>query len=884
MRAPGITRLSRCQLLAWVSVGVAIAGASIAWHTRFRGDTQGTTDLLGPLYSEEPLLHRTVTLEERRFEGAELLEAMVIGGATSRLKGRDLELLPQTGSPRLVFRHLVRANRVSVELQTPVSGRLRIFWAGGMQAFSQARMLGVEVTATDSPATVKRNISAAVETRVRPFRLRIDPIDSQVPILIRSVTLSRVAHLPEEPATGRVGKVALDEETREAVALLRDGWTTNPLQLHSGDQLAFGLARSPYNLVPTRLVVRFVSREGEVSPVFTWPVEPKGRPSWVDHRVGLDALAGRAGHFVFEAEARGSVADGLLFISSPKVVPARRSPRPNLILISLDTVGAAHLRRLEQSGASRFFSRMRREGLVFENAHANSSLTHSSHASLLTGRFPPRTGAIWISGGVGKCPTLASLLREHGYVTIGVTGGVLVTAARGFARGFELFREEDTLFKDTLECEDVKVGIAFARRQLAGLHGHPFFLFLHSYDAHGPYYADPDHSPSERASAPQDQAVAWAFGHVRGRLALDPGELGDHIQKTTADGGVMRLSGSHVDGKLIRQIERTYEGEIAHLDRQLDRFLAALEEEGLLENSVVVVTADHGEAFLEHGLVEHGLLYEENLHVPLFIRGPGRVPQGVAVRTRVDLIDVLPTLLELLGLPAPAGFDGRSLVPRPRGQPLAARRSYAFTIENGFAWYSAQGEKWILRTAMQKENFGHSELFRLDRDPAERSNLLLSGSTVPPSLRAFAWSGLKALPGLHLSLETFAGAEVRIRLPGTEDTGNPLYGWDMALLGPAGPEDARQPRTAWEARLGSQPHIVLTEVAPVSPFSVEVRTASNQVFSFAIAPDALVPGERLSLASRGRTILVWRVSPETEVAAVVPADRLEKLRALGYAQ
>jgi arylsulfatase A-like enzyme len=873
---------TRLRVIAWLSLGLATTAVCVAWLAWRQSAPRATIDLIGPLYSEAPLLGRTILRRvRRRIEGPSLLKTAGLDGATGKLEGGDLELLPQGDHPTLVLDGLARVNHVSVEIETPASGRLEAFWAVGNEVFSEAQRAVVMARPRRAFENLELDLAAAFGSPIRRFRLRIDLPGTKAPVVIRSITLSKVAHVPEKPPTGRVGKVALREETREAAALQGADWTTSSLRVSPGDHLVFGLARSPYNFLTTRVDVRFAAPDGKQWPIFTSRLDPSAPARWVEHRVDLSGVAGKTGRFVFAAQGGGTDADGLVFVSSPKVVPGGTAPiHPNLILVSLDTVGAAHVRRLLASGRARFFSRMRREGVAFENAHANASITHSSHASLLTGRFPLRTGTIWLNGGLGKCPTLASILRKNGYATIAVTGGVLLTAETGFAQGFELFREEGTLFKPPLTCADARTGFALALKHLSDRGERPFFLFLHSYDAHGPYYVNPDLSGSERAAGEGDETVAWNLGNARGRLRLPPAELASYLYRTTADGRILSLSGERVDRHLVDRIEHTYEGEIAYLDRELDQLFVALGKEGLLENSVIVVTADHGEAFLEHGLLQHGLLYEENLHVPLVLWGPGRLPPGAVFDARVSLVDVLPTVLEMLGLPEPTGLDGRSLVPLLHGQPWRARPSYAFTLDNGFAWYSGTGEKWILRTAMANENFGHGELFRLDRDPGESVDLLRNGGTVPAALRRFARSSFDRLPGLHLSLQGFAGEDVRLRLLGALDPADPLYAWDMELLEP---RTGGGSRGAWVVRLGPHPGIALPALTPASPFSLEVQTARGQKLVFDVVPETLAGAQGELIKSGGREVRAWRATSEVGPASLMSPEQLKRVRALGYA-
>jgi arylsulfatase A-like enzyme len=217
----------------------------------------------------------------------------------------------------------------------------------------------------------------------------------------------------------------------------------------------------------------------------------------------------------------------------------------------------------------------------------------------------------------GGILTLPEWIRAQGLDTAAITENGWVGAAQGFARGFDVFVENKSARINAPEGQ-VDRTFARAKRWLEQHRDKRFFLFLHTYQVHAPY------APPER--------YAGLFG--------------------PAGDGAAPLH--------LRQLA-DYDREIRYTDDELAGLFATLERLGLAGRTLFVVTSDHGEEFLEHGLVSHGgHLYEESVAVPLVLRGPG-IPARRRIGTPVGHADLMPTLLELLGLPVPAGLSGRSL-------------------------------------------------------------------------------------------------------------------------------------------------------------------------------------------------------------------------------
>jgi arylsulfatase A-like enzyme len=318
-------------------------------------------------------------------------------------------------------------------------------------------------------------------------------------------------------------------------------------------------------------------------------------------------------------------------------------------LLALPLLGAYGSTR----GLTPFLDDLATKATVFRNAYAASSWTPPSVASLFTSRYPSQHRVVMSTSKLSDSETtLAETLASGHYTTAGFSANVRLTAALGFAQGFDVWVHHpegpikprgSILRHEGLEWID---GTCAARRPA------PCFLFLQYMEPHAPYQPpQPYHDRFVRPAAGIDEASANAMMRTLNFKAFTP---------------------AHVD-----LLESLYDGEVASVDAELRALFAALEEDGILKNAVIVVTADHGEEFDEHGRMAHGLaLYNETIRVPLIIVAPGIRP-GTVIDLNVSLIDVAPTILELAGLPPQASFEGHSLVPmitaRSAREWLAAR-------------------------------------------------------------------------------------------------------------------------------------------------------------------------------------------------------------------
>jgi arylsulfatase A-like enzyme len=328
--------------------------------------------------------------------------------------------------------------------------------------------------------------------------------------------------------------------------------------------------------------------------------------------------------------------------------PARpERPRANLLLVILDTTRADRLGCYGWApAATPELDALAHAGARFEAAYATSTLTPISSASILTGTWPWRHGVrtLFYSGGQTLSPGVPSLfgeLREAGWRTAAFVSAWTIGSQYGLDRGFELYDDDMSAAGRSLGLAEPerlpqRPADATVDRAVEWLERNgrePFAVLLHLFDVH-------------------DRVVLPPREFLDARLGLERPEGVDRVALREQWPGIFEAPG----------LVRAYEIELEFASAQLGRLLSTLDGVGLREDTLVCVVADHGEALGERGFFSHGLLYEEQLRVPLILQGPG-VPPGSVVGERIQLVDLAPTLLELLGqLGDPAAFDGRSLV------------------------------------------------------------------------------------------------------------------------------------------------------------------------------------------------------------------------------
>lgn len=406
---------------------------------------------------------------------------------------------------------------------------------------------------------------------------------------------------------------------------------------------------------------------------------------------------------------------------------------PNVLLVVWDTVRDKSVDLHGAGlGTTPTLAALAESGLSFDLAMATSSWTLPSHASLFTGRFPDEFEASWEVPLGGESPTLAEVLRGRGFDTAGFAANLLYcTWESGLARGFDHYEDYPlslgTMFRsawltkalmdrfgslpDRPEFEGRKAG-QIRDAFLSWLDGRaeerPFFAFLNLVDAHDPY------------TPPDDLYARFGSGHPRA--------VTDEFRDWTP---------AEIEA------ERTaYEAEIALLDRELGLLLEALETRGLRDNTLIIVTSDHGELFGEHGLFNHGnALYRPLLHVPLVMSLPSTLPAGVRIAEPVSIAEIPATVMSLVQPGAAHPFPGTDIsgLAAGDGEARPARASIRYheglhasnPLSRGDMSAVITGDRYYIRNGD-----GTEEVYRLSLDPAERSNEAENHPALVARLRA----------------------------------------------------------------------------------------------------------------------------------------------------
>jgi arylsulfatase A-like enzyme len=414
--------------------------------------------------------------------------------------------------------------------------------------------------------------------------------------------------------------------------------------------------------------------------------------------------------------------DAPLVLGAPLVrTDAPRAAGANVLLVSIDTLRADHVGALGYPhGTTPTLDALARAGLLCRDVSAPAPYTLPSHATLMTGQFPSVHGVIdreWTLGHQ-RSRVLAETLAEAGYATQAFTASGFLRASFGFDRGFDGYAEIDPIrgpdtgyFRARVRQHGAEVaarlldahGFEGVRRWLSAHADQRFFLFLHTYTVH-------DYDAPEEFLVCESRGCAAPEVPLRTRTA-------EEAEACTAE---MRAHVVH-----------NYDAALRYTDARLGALLTHLETLGLADETLVVVTSDHGEEFFEHGHLQHGrTLYEELLRIPLIVRGPG-VPARVLERP-VMLVDVVPTLLARLGLPPEPraqGYDllGRSWPARPIWSEVDDRFAHVYALRD------EQGRKTIHGppSARMFPNARAWEHYDLARDPRELEDLAAAGGLAP---------------------------------------------------------------------------------------------------------------------------------------------------------
>jgi arylsulfatase A-like enzyme len=379
---------------------------------------------------------------------------------------------------------------------------------------------------------------------------------------------------------------------------------------------------------------------------------------------------------------------------------------PNFLFILVDTLRTDHLSAYgyprETSPA---LSLLAEAGVRFDRAYAAAPWTKPSVASMFTGQYPHRHGVNFVLDPLPpEAVTVAERLSGAGYATAGVVSHIFVAGKNGFDQGFDHYDSAEAGGHSHVSTPSVT---RRAIKLLEGLGSEPFFLFVHYFDPHYEYMRHP-----EFGFAPE------SVGRLRG---------GEDIHD-------LRAMGADLSPEEVRFLRDVYDEEIRFTDDGIGALLASLEARGLADDTIVIVAADHGEEFFEHGWLGHTrTVHEEVIRVPLVIRVPDEAAAGRVVATPISLASLAPTILDFAGVAAADGdFQAPSLRPLIRGiddvAPASVRSEVKYVVLNR---NNPQAEKAAFKYALIRDRYKlikdfqtkRFELYDLSEDPGEQRNL-----------------------------------------------------------------------------------------------------------------------------------------------------------------
>jgi arylsulfatase A-like enzyme len=670
----------------------------------------------------------------------------------------------------------------------------RITWDCDLDAgeITHLEVIGLEVERGDGPTLIAwqgpddapetwHTLPLSIRTSRRPHDLRIALEDSdrwRGPITRMGLTFCMPSLRTEnEPAPVAIGglrylqmdlgtrlaiegqplsirRAAIESESRRVVHAPSPSEYPLFVEIPPGAKLDFAIGAFPstYHQPGDGLCFRILfTEEGEEreESLYSRTLQVRTRQEdrrWFDESIDLSALAGRRGVLSFETTVDGPAGAGDALWAHPILHGPRDERGPmNLIWIVLDTVRADHLGCYGyERETSPNLDAFARRGILFERAFSQAPETVASQMSFLTSLYPSVHGISHAAESKvlhEEVPTLAGVLRshDHAFATAAFTEGGSMTYRIGFGRGFDRYHDGGYVTERPGKMIEKTFGNAID--WITRNRNRRFFAFLQTYEAHTPYNPPKpyDNLFSPDYQGPHHPPISW--------LSVERYLLDRQLR--------------HDDRAVVDRLVSIYDGGIRYADHQLGLLLDQIESLDLLENTLIVVTSDHGEEFFDHlAVATHGTsLYEEMMHVPLVLFLPGREPDRID--DPVGLIDIMPTLLEELGVPLPGGLQGRSFLPRLDGHPMEERPIFMEDL-TGIIRFGVRyrGIKRILSPRIRenrlyrtfeeyREELGldrftgileEEEVYDLRNDPGERNNLLHEGGEDREEYQASALS------------------------------------------------------------------------------------------------------------------------------------------------
>jgi len=536
----------------------------------------------------------------------------------------------------------------------------------------------------------------------------------------------RADEYESDPTSELIFKPGIGKENRTALLFSPSTKITFPVKIPAEAILDFGLgARSlgsegkRFGDETNSFEVCLIDENNQEINLFSQMARGNLSEQWQDIRLDLSAYAGFRGKISWNWKMEpDAIPQKVLFLANPTLMspPSSKEKSPNVILYLVDSLRADRLGCYgNPANISPEIDRWAQDKIQFEACYTQAPWSLPALTSLFTAYYP-YTHKTFFLGDRLNFPTLAQMLRKKGYTTASFSENIVTSHLSGLDRGFDL-QDFNTVDTDRLQ-EWIKKNRFY-----------PFFLYIHVQNPHLRYLPPKEFLP-EGITTQQAEKINRDYMKLSSYQSFS-GNLDD--LKNTGNALQEKL------GQILPDIRKLYDSEVTTADYRFGRFLRMLDKFNLEDETLIILTANHGEEFAEHGELLHGRsLYNSALQVPLILHLPGPARHGMNINEPVGLIDVFPTIMDILGQRGPHA-QGISLLPTILGRPgrkerkiFAARNSFKeFSLARGKKNISMIGERW---KAIYNQDPDTMELYDLINDPEESQNL---ASDYPSQTQAY---------------------------------------------------------------------------------------------------------------------------------------------------
>ena len=572
------------------------------------------------------------------------------------------------------------------------------------------------LTATQPLARLVSQLMSA-DLRLRDYPYETGREGGQVSVELLDRVLSRMELLHDRrvsfwvPAPSRVAVDAsfnARERLRYSVGLT----DSPPVNDEDGDESLMTMSDAEKERLRVDFRVLF-ERHGQEPIVLDEVLGVQFREPWNDREVLITPELAGTGTVVFETSSPEGVVGIPAAIADPRVVPPNVVKQPNVVLYLVDTLRADRMTSWgHEHDTSPYLAALAKDGFLFRNFYSTTSWTRPSSASVLTGLYPHWHHANGRHALPFSIVTLSEVLAANGLLTCAMVSNVQV-CARGlhFDQGFHRFVAKDGIVAPpppTTEATSRRINQTLFP-WLDVIAGEHFFFYLHTLDTHSPYLPP---------------------RNFRDQLGLD--YQGVLSNKPLIPHLTLRPMKDQLEEKDIQYVKDRYDTEIMYQDFQIEKFMEELEEQGLRDNTIFLLVADHGEELMDHGDWDHtDRMWEEQIHVPGILWIPPALREQWDLQPReitepVSLVNVATSLIELAGFEDPYPRNGSSFLELLRGESEEPWTVYSEEIKNddrdalGALRFENYKLIWEKAEGAEEPEF---KLFDLEADPGEKNNI-----------------------------------------------------------------------------------------------------------------------------------------------------------------